>query len=114
VKWEAWTDTTSAAHHNISGLYLDDLRDTAVVIANLDLVVSVDTAVAHLAASMGKPTWILIPAFGSDWRWQLERTDSPRYPSARLYRQPKVGDWASVIDRLRADITTMAARGRAA
>jgi len=103
-----------AKHQNLSALYLDDLRDTAAIITSLDLVVSVDTAVAHLAASLGKPTFILIPAFGTDWRWQLGRRDSPWYPSATLYRQPKVGDWASVIQRLRADISVMAARQAAA
>lgn len=101
-------------HSNVRALWLDDLRDTAAVIEGLDVVVSADTAVAHLAASMGKPTFILIPKFGTDWRWQLERTDSPWYPSATLYRQSKIGDWASVIARLRNDLTGMAARQVAA
>lgn len=102
--------------HNwhLEALNLEDFRDTAAVIANLDIVVSADTSVAHLAASMGKPTFILIPAFGTDWRWLLQRTDSPWYPSATLYRQSKIGDWANVIERLREDLSAMAAQRCAA
>ena len=77
-----------------------DFRQTAAIIAGLDLVISVDTAIAHLAASLGKPTWILLPAFGTDWRWMTARTDSPWYPSARLFRQQTPGDWMAVLDRV--------------
>ena len=77
-----------------------DFADTAAVIAALDLVISVDTSVAHLAATMGKPTWILLP-FRPDWRWQLDRDDSPWYPSVRLFRQTEPGDWDNVIERVR-------------
>jgi tetratricopeptide (TPR) repeat protein len=76
-----------------------DFSDLAAIIANLDLVVSVDTATAHLAAAMGKPTWLLLPV-NCDWRWQLERDDSPWYPSVRLFRQRRVGDWPEVIRRV--------------
>jgi tetratricopeptide (TPR) repeat protein len=76
-----------------------DFSDTAAAIANLDLVVSVDTSVAHLAGAMGKPVWVLIP-FVPDWRWMLEREDSPWYPSMRLFRQPKRGDWDTVFLQL--------------
>ena len=76
-----------------------DFADTAAVIAELDLVIAVDTAVAHLAGSLGKPVWILLP-YVLDWRWMLDREDSPWYPSARLFRQTVIGDWDSVIARL--------------
>ncbi len=75
---------------------IGDFSDTAAFIDNLDLVITVDTAVAHLAGALGKPVWIL-NRFDTDWRWLLERTDSPWYPTARLFRQDKPGDWDSVI-----------------
>ncbi|MCU0541345.1 MAG: tetratricopeptide repeat protein [Oscillatoriaceae cyanobacterium Prado104] len=78
--------------------YLNDFADTAAVIAELDLVISVDTSVAHLAGAMGKQVWVLL-AFVPDWRWLLDREDSPWYPTARLFRQEKPGDWESVFDR---------------
>jgi Tfp pilus assembly protein PilF len=79
------------------GEALADFEDTAALVDLMDLVVTVDTSVAHLAAAMGKPVWILLP-FDPDWRWLLDRSDSPWYPTARLFRQPGVGDWASVIE----------------
>jgi tetratricopeptide (TPR) repeat protein len=82
---------------------LTDFADTAAVLAFCDLVVSVDSAVAHLAGAMGRPVFILLP-FSPDWRWMLAREDSPWYPSARLFRQPAIGDWASVIARVREQI----------
>jgi tetratricopeptide (TPR) repeat protein len=82
---------------------LCDLDDTAAVLAQCDLVISVDTLVAHLGAAMGRPTWVLLP-FAPDWRWTLDRERSPWYPAARLFRQPQAGDWASVIARVRAEI----------
>jgi ADP-heptose:LPS heptosyltransferase len=72
------------------------------VLADADLVITVDTAVAHLAGAMGRPTWLLLP-YVADWRWLTERSDSPWYPSLRLYRQPRPGDWASVVDRIADD-----------
>ena len=77
-----------------------DFAETAAAIKNLDLVISVDTAVAHIAGALGRPVWILLP-FMPDWRWLLERDDSPWYPSMRLFRQETRGDWQSVIERVR-------------
>jgi hypothetical protein len=77
----------------------EDFADTAAVISLLDLVISVDTSVAHLAGTLGKPVWILLP-FAPDFRWMLERDDSPWYPSAQLFRQPGPGDWDTVIKRI--------------
>jgi Tfp pilus assembly protein PilF len=89
------------------GAELEDFADTAAAIAQLDLVISVDTAVAHLAGAMGKPVWILLP-FNPDFRWLLLRDDSPWYPTARLFRQPVAGDWTSVIARVREALATRA------
>lgn len=80
---------------------LGDFADTAAMIANLDMVVTVDTAVAHLAAAMGKPTFIMLAA-DADWRWMRERGDSPWYPSVRLVRQPAADAWEAVADEVAA------------
>lgn len=101
-------------HDNLSALLFLDLRDTAAAILNLDLVVTVDTAIAHLAGSLGVPTIILIPAYSTDWRWQLIREDSPWYPSATLMRQPKIGDWDSVLNRLHSELSAIAVQHAAA
>ena len=77
-----------------------DFADTAAVVASLDAVVSVDTAVAHLAGAMDKPLYLLLP-FAADFRWLRERRDSPWYPSAQLFRQSEFGDWASAVTALR-------------
>ncbi|MGD2186479.1 MAG: tetratricopeptide repeat protein, partial [Desulfobacterales bacterium] len=91
------------------GAELKDFTDTAGLIANLDLVISVDTAVAHLAGAMGKPVWVLLP-FIPDWRWMMERADSPWYPSMRLFRQKIKGNWNSpfqqIADELRVLVET--------
>jgi tetratricopeptide (TPR) repeat protein/flavin reductase (DIM6/NTAB) family NADH-FMN oxidoreductase RutF len=75
---------------------LRDFEETAALIANLDLVISVDTAVAHLAGALGKPVWLL-NRYNTCWRWFSERSDSPWYPTMRIFRQPRMGDWPSVI-----------------
>jgi tetratricopeptide (TPR) repeat protein len=74
---------------------------TAALVAELDLTITVDTAIAHLAGALAKPAWVLLP-FAPDWRWQLDREDSPWYPTLRLFRQPRARDWTSVIERVRA------------
>jgi tetratricopeptide (TPR) repeat protein len=79
---------------------IEDFSDTAGIIMNLDLVISVDTAVAHLAGALGKRVWTLLP-FAPDWRWMLNRDDSPWYPTMKLFRQPSPGDWRTVIDHVR-------------
>jgi hypothetical protein len=79
---------------------LDDFEDTAAVAALVDVVISVDTSVVHLAGALGRPTWILLP-FCPDWRWLLDRDDSPWYPTAQFFRQPTPGDWDSVIARVK-------------
>jgi ADP-heptose:LPS heptosyltransferase len=76
-----------------------DMADTAAQIAQLDLVITVDTSVAHLAGALGKPTWVLL-SYAPDWRWLLDREDSPWYPTMRLFRQPKLGDWPSVVEQV--------------
>lgn len=87
-----------------------DFADTAAVVSQLDLVISVDTSVAHLAGALARPVWVLLP-FVPDWRWLLDREDSPWYPTARLFRQPKPGDWANVIERLDAELAFTPPRG---
>jgi hypothetical protein len=78
---------------------LTDFAQTAKLIAAIDLVISVDTAVAHLAGAMGKEVWLLVP-FAPDWRWMLGREDSPWYPTMRIFRQASPGDWEGVIRRV--------------
>jgi hypothetical protein len=85
------------------GPQFTDFADTAAAIAALDLVISVDTAVAHLAGALGKPLFLLLP-FAADFRWLRERSDSPWYPTARLFRQPRFGDWAAVVEAVRAEV----------
>jgi ADP-heptose:LPS heptosyltransferase len=82
------------------GDQLADFADTAAVIDQLDLVISVDTAVAHLAGALGRPFWLLLP-HAPEWRWLLERNDSPWYPTARLFRQPATRQWEPVVEQVR-------------
>ncbi len=78
---------------------LADFSDTAALVQNLDLVIAVDTAMAHLAGAMGKAVWVLVP-FVPDWRWMLERGDTAWYPTMRLFRQRSIGDWEEVMGRV--------------
>jgi hypothetical protein len=84
--------------------YLHDFLDTAALIDNLDLAISVDTSVAHLGGALGKKTLLLLP-YVPDWRWLLDRDDSPWYPAMKLYRQTSIGDWNSVLDRVKSDLS---------
>jgi hypothetical protein len=85
---------------------IHDFADTAAFIEQLDLVISVDTATAHLAGALGKPVWILL-RFDACWRWLLDRNDSPWYPTARLYRQERPGDWDGVVRRVESDLVRL-------
>ena len=88
---------------------LNDFADTAAVMSNLDLVISTDTAVVHLAGAMGKPVWTLLHS-APDWRWWLKRTDSPWYPSMRLFRQTQLNDWAGVFEQVKEALISNFAR----
>ena len=83
--------------------YIADFADTAGLMANLDLIVSVDTAAAHLAGALGLPVWLLL-SYAPDFRWLLDREDSPWYPSMRLFRQRRLGDWSHLLARVRTEL----------
>jgi tetratricopeptide (TPR) repeat protein len=88
---------------------LTDFADTAALMIHLDLIISVDTSVAHLAGALGLPTWVLLP-FAPDWRWMLDRNDSPWYPTMRLFRQQRRGDWLPVLEKVREALKNLAER----
>ncbi|WP_374346922.1 tetratricopeptide repeat protein [Chitinimonas sp.] len=92
------------------GHQLHDFADTAAVLAQLDLLISVDTAVAHLAGAMGRPCWVLLPAYKTDWRWLRQRADSPWYPGMRLFRQVQRQDWSTPVLQLRDSLLAWAMR----
>lgn len=94
-------DAAALARAGVRLPVLRDFRDTAALMENLDLVVSIDSAPAHLAGALGRPVWVLLP-HAADFRWLRERTDSPWYPTARLFRQPAPGDWAPPLAALAA------------
>jgi tetratricopeptide (TPR) repeat protein len=100
---EALARLSNVAH---VGDALADFEDTAAVVALADLVISVDTSVVHLAGAMGRPVWVLVP-FQPDWRWLTDREVTPWYPTARLFRQPKPGEWDSVIAKLRDSVSAL-------
>jgi ADP-heptose:LPS heptosyltransferase len=79
---------------------VNSFADTAALISHMDVVVGVDTAVSHLSAALGRPTWIMLNAYSTDWRWLLDRDSSPWYGQARLFRQPVRDDWASVTQKV--------------
>ena len=94
VDWIDWT------------MELADFADTAALVANLDLVISIDSASAHLAGALGRPTWLL-NRFESEWRWLLNREDSPWYPTMRIFNQPSFGDWGSVLQSIAEALRTL-------
>ena len=81
------------------GQKFEDFTDTAAAIENMDLTISVDTSIIHLAGAMGKTAWILIP-YESDWRWMLNRQDSPWYPTIKLFRQKEYGNWEELFHQV--------------
>jgi tetratricopeptide (TPR) repeat protein len=104
---EADAPLLAAAAVRDASAELHDFADTAALCAAMDVIVAVDTSIAHLAGALGKPVWILLP-YAPDWRWLLERGDSPWYPGARLYRQQLGEDWSAVLARVRADLDALA------
>jgi tetratricopeptide (TPR) repeat protein len=105
-KDKAWLENAKIPYF---GDALDDFTDTAALCHVMDLVISVDTSVAHLAAALGKAVWVLLPWF-ADWRWMLDRDDSPWYPSMRLFRQKIRGDWDGVFQRIEQELRSLHAR----
>jgi hypothetical protein len=91
--------------------YLSDFVETAGAVESLDLVVTVDTSVAHLAGALGKPVWVLLPGV-PDWRWLLDREDSPWYPTMRLFRQLGSSGWGSVVSRVAEELSAVAGGAR--
>jgi hypothetical protein len=98
-----------SAHSSIVDLKdaIHDFADTAAIMTHLDLVITVDTSVAHLAGALGRPTFVMIP-FAPDWRWLTDREDSPWYPTLKLFRQPQFRDWKSVLDRVHFELIQLA------
>ncbi len=90
-----------------------DFSETAAIVSQLDLVIAPDTAVAHLAGGLGVPVWVGIPV-AADWRWLVDREDSPWYPTMRLFRQGRLNDWEGVFRRMAAELGGLAVRGAAA
>jgi ADP-heptose:LPS heptosyltransferase len=96
----------------LPGEYLDGFQRMAAVIQAVDLVISVDTAQAHLAGALGKPVWLLLPLF-YEWRWHSHLDNSPWYPSARLFRQRRPGEWVEAIEELAEALALLAGAGTA-
>ena len=96
------------ANENVSNLAneLGGFDHTAAIIEQMDVILSIDTYIVHLAGAMNIPAWIMLP-YTPDWRWFLDRSDTPWYPSSRLFRQEAPGDWASVIDTIRPELEVL-------
>jgi ADP-heptose:LPS heptosyltransferase len=106
---DAWHVTDFGDEFDSDGAFLD----TAALMMNLDLVVTTDTAIAHLAGGLGVPVWVALQ-FSPNWRWLLDRSDSPWYPTMRLFRQPRFGDWSCVFGEIASELKTLVnARGSA-
>jgi tetratricopeptide (TPR) repeat protein len=113
IAWFGLQDGRDAERLSCGPLTLDplgaeirDFADRAAILTHLDLVIAVDTSIVHLAGAMGKPVWTLLP-FSPDWRWMLERGDSPWYPTMQLFRQPHAGDWASVFAEVASELSAL-------
>jgi hypothetical protein len=104
-------DLQAAQPLDALGQEIDDWVDTAAIVDRLDLVISVDTAIAHLAGALGKAVWLMLPS-PADWRWLLERSDSPWYPTMQLFRQTTRGDWDGVVRRMKDALTERVQAGR--
>ena len=98
----------------IHQLKIGDFGDTAAIMSLLDLVITVDTSVGHLAGTLGVPTWILVPALGFNWVWMQYRKDSPWYKSVRLFRQDKKAEWTTVLQKIKNELTNLASKSKAA
>ena len=94
----------SMPHLRYPGAALEDFADTAALMAQCDLIITVDTSSAHIAGALGLPVWLMLP-YSPDYRWLLGRSDSPWYPTMRLYRQPSLGDWDAVIETVMRDLS---------
>jgi ADP-heptose:LPS heptosyltransferase len=112
-KGEAGTSQIAEFQKNYSLTTVDekleknrDFMDTAAIISNLDLIITSDTSVAHLAGALGAPTWVLLNT-NADWRWMLDREDSPWYPSMRLFRQENFGDWQQVFNTVEKELSLL-------
>jgi hypothetical protein len=106
-KYPKWTDADPEfLFEQDFGPEISDFSDTAAIMENLDLIISVDTSVVHLAGALGKTTWVLLP-HSPDWRWMTERKDSPWYPTMTLFRQQSPGDWAPVFKAVRQRLENM-------
>jgi hypothetical protein len=106
---DAWQVTDFGDDVDCDGAFMD----TAALVMNLDLVITTDTAIAHLAGGLGVPVWVALQ-FSPNWRWLLDRSDSPWYPSMRLFRQPQFGDWSHVFGEIASELKILVSARRSA